>query len=167
MFEGKEGKTTLYVYVILVISYLLTRSTYSLYGVSPSSAWWTHITYIFCHATLFHLICNMYIFYRLILIPSVVTYRVWYSIVIAIISSLIYLPPQSIMVGFSGAVFALLGLIVSEHYTHRNFVLALLSSLYSLLIPGISGGTHMLCFILGFISFRGINILIQYTYDNR
>ena len=138
-----------------------------MYGASPYSAWWTHFTYIFCHASIIHRLINIYILYRLVLIPSVVPYRTATGIGIAVLSSFLYLSPQVITVGFSGVVFALLGISTSEHYTHRTLALVLASILPTIFLPSIAVVTHSLCFAIGFIYHRSYKYLTEYIYDNK
>lgn len=167
MSESQERKFALYVYVILIITYLLSHSSYYKYGVSCSSAWWSHISYMFFHASLLHLLINIYSFNILIRTPSHLRFRIAYSFIIGILSTIIYLPPTSILVGFSGVVFALLGLVASEHYTAMNFSLIVISLIVSYFIPGVAFYIHLICFAIGFMTYKIHTYIKEFVYDNK
>ena len=165
--QTEERVIAIYVYVILIIAYLLTCSSFLMYGVSAHSPWWTHFTHIFCHASILHLLINLYILYRLSIIRSTVPYRIATGAVIAVLSSFIYISPQLVTVGFSGAVFAMLGISTSEHYTHKTFMIILASILPTIFLPSVAFITHSLCFAIGFIYHRSYKYLTEYIYDNK
>ena len=148
--EKAKIKTSVYVSLILLACFLLPIAPQRM-GVSVSSPWWTHLSFLFFHAGFIHFLANAYAFYYF--------YSTWLfrrctlpiSIFIAILSSFLAVSTAP-TVGFSGVVFALIG-INGAYYTSRSyFISSGIILAIGLLLPFINGLMHLLCFILGFIA---------------
>ena len=122
-----------------------------MYGISSTSPWWTHFTYLFFHGNIMHLLCNTYAlwfcldrkrFSPVIIIPV-------YLITVA--ASFITSSPVPIIV-ISGAIFSIIGINLSTIPTKANILYTIIILTAGFLVPHISGLTHLVCFIMGFIS---------------
>lgn len=143
-------QTKITIIAVLTIIFFL-RIPYEPYGISSTSPWWTHFTYLFFHGDIIHLLCNSYAlwfcldkkrFSPKIIIPV-------YLITVA--ASFIISSPIPI-IGISGAIFSIIGINLSAIPTKTNIIYTIIILATGFFVPHISGLTHLVCFIMGFIS---------------
>jgi len=133
-------------------------------GYTYRSPWWNHLTYMFQHASLFHLTINAVAFlsfYRLVerfIPPRTVAL---YIVVIGFVLSWVCVYPV-VVVGASAMVYALIGMYLyfvavrKLVYRNRNtMILSLCSISFFLFIgffnPHSAGCLHLLSIVSGFI----------------
>lgn len=118
---------------VLVICYILGAK-----GDSP-------FTYQFSHANIFHLAGNCltlyYVYYNRVF-SSLKTLLICYAISVVAF--------QTNSVGFSGVIFAMIGIIYGSCMTLKNTVTISISLLMGFVLPHISGLLHLNCFFMGF-----------------
>lgn len=149
---------------LFIITFLLVYIFFGLeLGYTATSAKWTHITYIFQHASVMHLLINSFAFWSL----SVALYRHVPEYVITIISvsvaffiSFLCIYPK-VVVGASGMIYAMLGiyffLVCVRKIRYRNkfsLFVAIVSVVTFLAISFVkhnsAGMLHLQCLIFGF-----------------
>lgn len=148
--EKAKIKTSVYVSIILLACFLLPIAPQRM-GISVSSPWWTHLSFLFFHAGFIHFLTNAYAFYYF--------YSTWLfgrctlpiSIFIAILSSFLAVSTAP-TVGFSGVVFALIGINAVYYMSTRYFVSVSIVLGTGFLWPSFNSLMHLVCFILGFIA---------------
>lgn len=160
----REKKATIAVHVLI---YLLTFNSFSSFGFSSGSPWWTCLTYPFFHATIWHLAGNMYAAFLLLSdrqVPSRILLPVLY--VIAVLGAFIVKPFTGLpTVGLSGALFAMGGINFYGNTTWRMAASCVFALALGYVLPGIAGHIHLVCFILGFLFMVFYQPIRNYSYD--
>ena len=114
--------------------------------------------YMFAHANVFHLLCNIFALYVLLRKTKfgrqVMLLSIGYCI--AVMSSFI-IPISIPVVGFSSVIFALMGLLLRWW---KYMALILLQIALTMFFPNIAWLLHLVCFLLGL----SINILVTVYY---
>lgn len=143
--------------VLCVFLYFLNLDASEVgYGIGQPI--YNHLSYIFFHANLFHLIINMTAFY--FLFGSVNNKTVTFLASIIIGATLISFGSvdQLPTIGASGLIFILVGIQASKLVYNRQvafipfFTFTILSLVSGFLIPHVNGLVHLLGFALGYIS---------------
>lgn len=113
------------------------------------SPWYTHFTYIFCHAGWMHLIINAYALLHLVFI----CHASWRNMSVAwVISFLLPYTGEMPVVGMSTLIYALLGLVIVD--SPKWITLIAINAaiiLSSVFIPHIAVIPHLVCFASGII----------------
>lgn len=135
------------------------------YAISKGSAWWTLITYQFCHASLYHIVGNMV---SLFFLGKTYEKRVGYSIlplyilggIGAGLTSQMY--SSGCTVGASGSIFAILGANLVHTFFERGSIKGcgkhiVFMLLMGFLNPGVDGWCHLGGFVCGAI----IGVIIE------
>lgn len=110
-------------------------------SASYHTAWWTHFTYMFFHANVWHLASNIYSLCLFSPSPA----KLFAACVIAAIASVFSSQP---VLGFSGVVFALWGISMLKA-GKKACILFTVSAVVSLLVPAFSASVHIGSFFLG------------------
>lgn len=129
--------------VLLCVAYFFFPKV----GYTFSSQWDTHFLYPLCHANIFHLAANIFC---LLMFKSKL--RLYYAIPIAIICS--FLPPYLTeeTMGFSGVLFAVLGLAWGSVGRLSEMCRKVLPFvLLTLFLPHVNGFIHLYCLFMGYI----------------
>jgi len=153
-----------------IVFILIFIAVFSLFdnslGYTTNSAWWTHLSYNFQHANLWHLLLNSLAFYYIFgLLQKVI--KQWIiiaiSLPVAIISSLFATHHSLSVVGASGMIFAMTGML---YYFALKFVInhpksnktgfcvfsafIVISLAIGFFHEYTAGWLHLLCFLGGF-----------------
>lgn len=115
-------------------------------GYTDKSSLCSHLEYVFFHANLFHLLCNVFVLWtirgRMEYIPAYI---------ISILAS--YLPQFTIAptVGMSGFLFAIFGIM----WGRTGLFLKMMKAgfpfiVFTSLIPMVNGALHLYCYLLGY-----------------
>ena len=142
---------------IFTLSFILTYIFFGVeLGYTDTSEWYTHITYMFQHSTLIHLCVNLFSFIAMWLaLQRCMKQRLILPVfAIAVVAS--FLPYTSFStptVGVSGAVYAMMGMLMPFIYKNKNFYIYILSILIVLVVsfinPNINFFIHLYCLVLG------------------
>ena len=90
-------------------------------GYTSASAWWTHITYNFQHANIWHLLVNLIAFWCVFksLERHIQPYKiVAISLAVSIVCSFLTAHPTIPTVGASGMIYAMIGMLFSINGVH-------------------------------------------------
>lgn len=130
---------------LLAVCYLFLPK----YGfVSPGGSLWEHLLYPVCHANIFHLLCNLLCLWMLrcpLYLPL--------TIPIALICSFLPCISTEPTMGFSGVLFAIVG--VSWGRSHKFLRMCkynLPIILITLLIPNVNALIHLYCMMAGYLA---------------
>lgn len=163
--EKAKIKTSVYVSLILLACFLLPIAPQRM-AVSISSSWWTHFSFLFFHADLIHLLANCYAFYYFYSTWLYGRYTLAVSCSIAILSSF-FADSITPTLGFSGVVFALIG-INGAYYTSRSyFISSGIILAIGLLLPFINGLMHLICFCVGVVLSYAYKTIAPYIDEYR
>ena len=142
---------------IFLLSYLTFGKDITL-GVTSTSCFYTHLTYIFVHANLFHLITNIFsLSFTLILLKKIANMKYYVMTAIGLISAFVasFIFMQDIpTVGASGVVYALLGTYCYLRFDKLALKLLLTLTIINLLqyfFGTINVFIHAFSFAFGFI----------------
>lgn len=153
-------------YIICIICIIVYFTSGIELGYSVQSPLYTHITYMFQHATGLHLSINLLSFTTIFISLQKINNRVtWFiaSIIIAVIASFfsMYKAPT---VGLSGLIYAMLGIYIiqtmADHKVRivnvKRYILFIAMIILSLLLSFFASHSniilHTLCFVLGAIT---------------
>lgn len=151
-------------YVVIILFIVGTIAGFS--GYSDSSKWWTHISYIFAHVNVLHLVINSMAFFTLFKLLQQIVYKWWLLLIafgVAIAGS--YFASYSIDTkGASGVVYVLLGaftwMAISDRIRFKqayyNFVFAfgvIAGLAISGLNPSSNTALHLFCYLVGVLVF--------------
>ena len=144
-------------------------------GYTHTSQLYTHITYIFAHANLFHLITNLIAFFfawRILAKLNIIKESIITSLLSAILASFVHcslfiVHSKAPTVGASGAIYAMIaapiaGILAKRlKITNRNlfvksYTCIAIATAIQLLIPNINTTIHIASFL--------INIPLLFTY---
>ena len=141
---------------ILLVTYLIPNSGY--YYGSPI---WTHFTYMFAHANLLHLICNLYALY--ICISKRINLFHVYIIGVAVSFIAMNNIPT---VGASSCVYVMLGINVygAKRKTH---LIAVCAVLLGFLMPNVNAWIHVYSYILGMTYYAILIHIRMYNDDSQ
>jgi len=155
-------------------------------GFTATSAWWTHLTYNFQHANIWHLLVNSVAFWCVFksLERHIPPYKIiTISLAVAIIAS--FIPPfyETPTVGASGMIYAMIGILVSitlppyiflftkvptsPNKSPMVFRLLFWLSCIALMLtvgfflPNSAGLLHLYCFVGGF-SLKSLPTLLSF-----
>ena len=169
-----NNMVTFIMIIINALVFLMQQTgiiTYEKFALVPmfvkNGEYYRLLTGAFMHASLQHILANMYSFYNLGSYCEHFTTRMKY--IVALIASLIgsslmvlnYSNPQVYTVGFSGVVFGVLGFYAVclykndgrlDEYEKNYLIRVILSNVIVSLMPGVSWQGHLGGFIGGFIS---------------
>ena len=148
---------TLYILLLAVTFFGFNQK----WGYMTGSAWWTHLSFHFCHANIFHLAANMLVVFILIFNRNDKLWMWPLSYVIASACSFLISTPKP-TVGLSGLLFAYYGIIfMKDDAQWRPFLQTIIYMAVScLFVSRMAVGLHFICLftgvIVGFmISFHG------------
>ena len=151
------------IFVIFCTIISLTNFYYPLhFGYSETSNFYTHLTFMFVHSGLSHLIINLYVFYTLyeVLEKKLGSYALWLPLLVSFLASFIcqYKIPT---IGLSGVVFSMLALFFVFYRLKRsNYILnALILSIG--LVVGYYSNVNIKLHIVCFLSSLVIGIVIK------
>ncbi len=132
------------------------------FGYSLTSPWWTHVTYIFAHASILHLIINLIGFISIFKFLSKIESKMYllvFSFSAAVIMSF-FTEKELPTVGMSGVVYYLIGVFTAlvfygriaykSWFSYTVFLFALtLSLLISYFNKTSNFELHLSCFVVG------------------
>lgn len=156
----KQGAINRYVAIlsINVIGYCLLNDTGLYFGCSL----WERLTYPLGHANIFHLLANMWCSFVIVksnFRESILTWMLAY--IIAVTSP----AGAAVTVGFSGVLYAVMGIISWQAQKFWNFHAWTLGFMFLMfLIPGkVNNCVHVYCYAMGILA----GSLINYYGDKR
>lgn len=134
-------------------------------ALSEGSPMYTHLTYMFCHGSLLHYSANMLGIYllfkscRFVGIASACTK----SVVCSFLAS--FVPVSGMVVGLSGAVYAMLGMLLvyirTKDYAISLLFTALANAAIAILGGKVAWQIHLAGFVIGFL----IELIWKQTKD--
>ena len=154
-------------YFLLALFYFLLEP--QIFGYGVGTEWWTHITYMVCHANILHLLMNLIGYASCckmnkalgILFPSIVC-----GFIGAIVGSFLFVPVR-LTVGFSGVVYGMFGapvgwLLISRLRitSNRFFAKYIASVIVGLAIPFLFPGVNAMIHVTSLL----ISIMLMYMY---
>ena len=119
----------------------------------------------FKHANLFHLICNCWCIYTAVNDRIINRYLI-YTVIITC-GAFTFMLYNGNAVGFSGALFAMIGISYSHHLTRRNTIMLAAIFLVNAIIPNLALFIHFVSFALGFTIGMIIKRIRKYRYEHR
>jgi len=134
-------------------------------GYSAHSPWWTHFSYMFQHASVWHLLLNSFAFWSLFrLLRLYIRPVVLALLIIGLASGASWVCSYSLtVVGASGMVYVMLGLYL--HFIQSsvilfkrlssviiNLILIAANLILSFLRPDSAALLHLICLVGGFVS---------------
>ena len=175
-------KTTLVMIIIMVLLYLLTLYVDSVSGnnalslvalgglykplVITDHQWFRLVTSMFLHGGLLHLLLNMTNFFTLGQLIEPCFKKKWQYIALLLGGGItgnflaLITSGNTVTIGFSGALFTLLGFYTVYAYEHHyfsnkiwrnNFIFTIIVNLYISFLPGISFQAHLGGLIIGLV----------------
>jgi membrane associated rhomboid family serine protease len=164
----EKKKETRYTAIAVIATFIAVHIAFGTeqIGYNTTSPWWTHITYIFAHVNIYHLVGNAIAFYT-----CFGTYATFHLIKprsalllctgIAFAASF-FAEYERPTVGASGAIYALFGMIVARllcshtiYTMTRNLGAFFVTLAACLLMQAFSAGVnvrlHLICLFLGFV----------------
>ncbi len=141
------------VIAILVVSYII-----SLFTTIPNNEW----SYQLLHANIFHLSCNCWCAY--VVINDRVINRWLLLPLLVVIGAFAYIvtPSELPIVGFSGALMAMVGINLAMAMTRRNLAMVAVMFVVWWFLPMVSFGVHLVAMVIGWL----IGSFMRYYYDN-
>lgn len=158
---------------LFLLSFLLVYCFFGLeLGYTATSPAWKHVTYIFQHASVIHLLMNSFAFWTLsvALYRFVPEYKVYaISITVAVLASFVC-TYSKVVVGASGMIYAMLGMyffLVAVGKIRFKNKIALVVSILSVIIfltisflkQNSAGMLHLLCLCGGLLSTSLLSLL--------
>ena len=111
-----------------------------------------HLTYSFVHANIWHLACNAYC---MLAIMWTTGYRwKWLTALVIAVAVSFLAPCHTLTAGFSGVLFALVGITLAHgRLTLRRCLPVAISLAVSVILArNIAAGIHIMTFIIGFVT---------------
>lgn len=124
-------------------------------GFTATSPAWSHLTYNFAHANVFHLIINMVVFVKLY---DIVEWKILLlGVLIATVISFVPFLAHGYTVGFSGVLFAMLGFMyVVRKFTLKSYLInaawIVVGSVVGLWAQNVNVWLHIACLTAGIIA---------------
>ncbi|MEG1544909.1 MAG: rhomboid family intramembrane serine protease, partial [Tannerellaceae bacterium] len=150
---------------ILALIHLISADV-SVMGFSATSAWWTHFTYPFFHASWVHLIVNLYAFWKLYDGKPFGKRTLIYAYTLSVAASFV-LPSIIPTVGLSGAIYAFIAFRYANDTNMLSTLIVSIALLSGYLIPGINGNIHLVSFMSALVMAKTNSLITRYTNDNR
>lgn len=151
------------VIAILVLIYLLSKDA-SVFGFCHGSAWWTHFSYPLFHASWLHLIGNCYALW--FVAKNKLAGRITIPVIYLISVMASFVSESSIpTIGFSGAIYAMAGINISNNITVKSVAIASIALLLGFILPGTNGKIHLASFIGGFFVSSVYNFIQKFNDD--
>lgn len=152
---------------LFILSFALVFAFFGLeLGYTTHSAWHTHITYMFQHANLFHLVLNSMSFVVLwiALQKHLKQWLILPVFLIAVIASFLpFVAFSEPTVGISGAIYAMLGVFIVYMPKNKNIILFLITLLIALGVSLVMHNSnffiHLYCLVLGSMYGLGIKLI--------
>lgn len=105
-----------------------------------------HFTYIFCHANIFHCLCNLFVLWGIKNKFDMIG-----SYAVGVAGSFLPMYVSAPTVGMSGMLFAMFGMMWGKTgKLLESMKTALPILLLMMLIPNINGLLHLYCYVIGF-----------------
>ena len=136
---------------LLVMVYIIIGNDTGL-ALGNDGRWWQHLTFHHIHASVFHLLCNLWAFLWIVfyLNPSAARLVLAFVLASTFPSELVGDLP---IMGLSGIIYCLLGLSIQP--TLRGIIryngIILLVILGGLLVPSVSVSIHLYCYLMGLV----------------
>lgn len=142
----KPNNIILYIVVLALVFFGFNPD----WGYMSGSPWWTHITYNFAHANIFHLAANMLVAF-LLLFNRNDKWWLWpVSFLVATACSFIISTPKP-TVGLSGMLFAYYGIIFLKDGAQWKPLLqtVVYMAVSCLFVSRMAVGLHFICLFIG------------------
>lgn len=131
--------------IMMCVAYALVDDP-AKFGLSHTSSSITRLTYHWLHASIWHLIGNLWVLLTLCFNSRCRLSMLLWSFVIASIVPTFYDKP---IIGASGMIYALIGLILHQIWSKRNLVIIVISLALGFFISGVGAYLHAYTFIVG------------------
>ena len=150
---------------VLAMIFILVKDA-SNYGFHHGSAWWTHFSYPFFHASWFHLIGNCYALWFVYNNSMLGKFTIPAIYIISVAASFIF-PSELPTIGFSGAIYAMGGINVARHLTKKSIISSVFALSIGFILPACNGTVHLISFLTGFLisSFNNFNLRFNADYN--
>lgn len=149
MVSGKEAQATSLILTVAILFLLLLPIDVKAAGMSQGCSLWQRMCYPFLHASILHAAVNCWCLLSIVFNRTVMMWQMMVAYAIAVSYPSVWMG-QTVTVGLSGMLFALLGII---SMTSRKWYLnvAVIGSviLFGYLFPNINASLHLYCYIAG------------------
>lgn len=137
--------------VVLLFLYVTHRTLQPLASGAP---WWHHLAFHHYHASVFHLLCNLWAFLTIVFYMNPSILRVLSAFLLASTFPVSWLGDSSV-VGLSGTIYVLCGMYSLSAPTLRGRVrcniIMLMFIMTGLMFPSVCVSIHLYCYVLGLI----------------
>ena len=152
--------------IITMVAFVFFRFDCEKWGLVTGCDWTNHLTFNFVHANIFHLACNAYCMLLMMWSQNVKWWWWVMAFVLTIIVSFI-IPCSSITAGFSGVLFAIVGMSLSQGELTLKRCIPVLASLAIsvLLAKNLAAAIHIMSCIVGFVTMLIVEGIIELRND--
>ena len=149
MVSGKETKAASLVLTIVIAVLLLLPIDVKAAGMSQGCSLWQRMCYPFLHASILHAAVNCWCLLSIVFNRTIMMWQLMAAYVIAVSYPSVWMG-QTVTVGLSGMLFALLGIIsVMSRKCYLNVAVIGSVILFGYLFPNINASLHLYCYLVG------------------
>lgn len=149
MVSGKETKAASLVLTIVIAVLLLLPINVKAAGMSQGCSLWQRVCYPFLHASILHAAVNCWCLLSIVFNRTIMMWQMIAAYVIAVSYPSVWMG-QTVTVGLSGMLFALLGIIsVMSRKCYLNVAVIGSVILFGYLFPNINASLHLYCYLVG------------------
>jgi len=155
------------IFLVLMLTFAFFGFDCQRWGVVDGCPTLNHLTFNFVHANIFHLACNAYCM-LLMMWSGVGMWRWLLAVIITTLISFI-VSFYSITAGFSGVLFAVIGMSLAHgKLTWRRCLPVIVSLVISILLAkNLAAGIHIMSCIVGFVTGLLIECIEELKEDNK
>lgn len=162
MVSGKETKAASLVLTAVIAVLLLLPIDVKAAGMSQGCSLWQRLCYPFLHGSILHAAVNCWCLLSIVFNRTITVWQMIAAYAIAVSYPSVWMG-QTVTVGLSGMLFALLGTIsVMSRKWYLNVAVIGSVILFGYLFPNINASLHLYCYIVG-LAVGFINKPVQWT----
>ncbi|MBQ9884431.1 MAG: rhomboid family intramembrane serine protease [Bacteroidaceae bacterium] len=155
MVSGAQTKAASLVLTLIVTAIALWSPDLTGMGLFPECSLWQRLSYPFLHASLLHCAVNCWVLLSVVFARKIPFWQLFVAYIIAItypVSIFASLAEYDAVVGLSGVVFALIGIITPSTAKLVAGVLYVVTLvLISAFMPNVAWTLHLYCYLVGLI----------------
>lgn len=143
-----------WVALIYTVALFLVYTCHGTLPLASDTPWWHHLTYHHFHASVFHLLCNLWAFLTIVFYMNPSITRVIGAFLLASTFPASWLGDSSV-IGLSGTIYVLCGMYSLSSPTLRGrvryntFMLVFITA--GLVFPSVCVSIHLYCYALGLV----------------
>lgn len=162
MVSGKETKVASLVLTVIIAVLLLIPIDVKAAGMSQGCSLWQRMCYPFLHASILHAAVNCWCLLSIVFNRTIMMWQMIAAYAVAVSYPSVWMG-QTVTVGLSGMLFALLGIIsVMSRKCYLNVAVIGSVILFGYLFPNINASLHLYCYIAG-LAVGAINKPVLWT----